>query len=74
MDEKGELFEQNVALKLSRLHFELLYKRLEKDRFRWPQSETEVTATDGRQLSWLLEGLSLNQAKSHRQLSYATVA
>jgi hypothetical protein len=31
-------------------------------------------ATDGRQLAWLLEGLSLDQAKGHRQLSYATAA
>jgi transposase len=54
--------------------FCLWHKRLEKDRFRWPESEVEVVATDGRQLSWLLEGLSLDQAKSHRQLSYATAA
>ena len=52
--------------------FCLWHKRLEKDRFRWPQSEREVMATDGRQLAWLLEGLSLDQAKGHRQLSYAT--
>lgn len=54
--------------------FCLWHKRLEKDRFRWPQSEREVMATDGRQLSWLLEGLSLTQTTSHRQLSYATAA
>jgi len=54
--------------------FCLWHKRLEKDRFRWPQSEREAMTTDGRQLSWLLEGLSLDQAKSHRQLSYATAA
>jgi transposase len=52
--------------------FCLWHKRLEKDRFRWPQTEREVIATDGRQLSWLLEGLSLDQANSHRQLSYVT--
>lgn len=54
--------------------FCLWHKRLEKDRFRWPQSEREVMATDGRQLAWLLEGLSLDQAKGHRQLSYATAS
>ncbi len=54
--------------------FCLWHKRLEKDRFRWPQSEREVVTTDGRQLSWLLEGLSLTQGTSHRQLSYATAA
>ena len=74
MDETGELFEQSVSLKLDRLHFELLYKRLEKDRFRWPQTEREVIDTDGRQLSWLLDGLSLDQARGYGRLSYATVA
>lgn len=54
--------------------FCLWHKRLEKDRFRWPQSEREVMAADGRQLSWLLEGLSLGQTTSHRQLSYAAAA
>jgi len=54
--------------------FCLWHKRLEKDRFRWPQSEAEVVVTDGRQLAWLLEGLSLDQSKGHRQLSYTTAA
>lgn len=54
--------------------FCLWHKRLEKDRFRWPQTEREVIDTDGRQLSWLLDGLSLDQARGHGRLSYATVA
>jgi transposase len=54
--------------------FCLWHKRLERDRFCWPQSEREAMATDGRHLSWLLEGLSLDQATSHRRLSYETVA
>ncbi len=40
--------------------FWLLYKRLEKGRFRWPQMATSVCITR-RQLTWLLHGLDLEQ-------------
>lgn len=53
--------------------FCLWHKRLEKDQFPWPQSEQEVVAVQGRQLSWLLAGLSLDQADSHRQANYSSV-
>ena len=32
-------------------------KRLEKERFHWPESESDVIEMQGRELSWLLEGL-----------------
>jgi len=47
--------------------FWLFYKRLEKGRFRWP-----VHGIDGamcitrRQLSWLLDGLPIEQRQAHR--------
>lgn len=53
--------------------FCLWQKRLEKDRFQWPQSEQEVFSVQGRQLSWLLDGLSLVQTDSHRQATYSSV-
>ena len=53
--------------------FCLWHKRLEKDRFHWPQTEKEVLTIHGHELAWLLDGLSLNQHEAHRQLSYATV-
>ena len=53
--------------------FCLWHKRLEKDRFRWPQTEDEVLAIQGHELTWLLAGLSLDQRQAHGQLSYATV-
>ena len=41
--------------------FLLLYKRLDKGRFRWPRSENEVMDLSEQQLRWLLEGLSIEQ-------------
>jgi len=51
--------------------FCLWHKRLEKDRFKWPQSIDEVITIDQRQLQWLLSGLDITAA--HRQLYYQTV-
>ncbi|MBT8354307.1 MAG: IS66 family insertion sequence element accessory protein TnpB [Desulfofustis sp.] len=43
-------------------------KRLEKDTFRWPESEQEVMKISRSALNWLLHGLDLSQA--HRCLPY----
>jgi transposase len=48
--------------------FCLWLKRLEKDRFHWPESASEVLDIDSCQLSWLLAGLDIG--KAHKQLSY----
>jgi transposase len=53
--------------------FCLWHKRLEKDRFQWPQSEQEVMSLPGHALSWLLDGLSVEQADAHRQLAFSQV-
>jgi transposase len=53
--------------------FCLWHKRLEKDRFQWPQSAQDVVTVQGRQLSWLLDGLSLEQADYHRTAIYSSV-
>jgi transposase len=50
--------------------FCLWHKRLEQDRFQWPETEGDVLNIHGHELSWLLDGLSLNQCEAHRQLSY----
>ena len=52
--------------------FCLWQKRLEKDRFKWPQSVDEVITIDQRQLQWLLSGLDI--ADAHRQLYYQAVS
>lgn len=51
--------------------FCLWQKRLEKDRFRWPGSVSEVMEIDRRQLAWLLDGLDIRQARAHKGLSYS---
>ncbi len=50
--------------------FCLWHKRLEQDRFLWPETEEDVVNIHGHQLSWLLDGLSLNQCEAHQQLTY----
>ena len=50
--------------------FCLWHKRLEKDQFQWPETEREVFDIQGYQLTWLLDGLSLEQHEAHQQLSY----
>jgi transposase len=53
--------------------FCLWHKRLEKDRFSWPESPAEVLDLSVRQLNWLLDGLSLEQNSAHQRLNYTAV-
>ena len=53
--------------------FFLWHKRLEKDRFHWPKTAEEVLGIQGNELTWLLDGLSLNQCNAHESLVYKTV-
>ena len=46
-------------------------KRLEKDVFRWPDSEQDVMEVNRTALDWLLNGLDLRQA--HHRLKYTSV-
>lgn len=52
--------------------FCLWHKRLEKHRFKWPQSEQEIMTIDQYQLQWLLYGLDI--ADAHTQLYYQAVS
>ena len=52
--------------------FCLWQKRLEAERFRWPSREAQVQKIDPRQLLWLLSGLEVEQAGSHRRLRCQT--
>src|SRR3989337_2551309 len=55
--------------------FCLWQKRLEKHRFRWPQvSSDTVVEIEGRELSWLLEGLDPRSVRGHERLSYTAVS
>jgi transposase len=53
--------------------FCLWQKRLEKDRFKWPMSMDEVFQIGMRELSWLMDGLSLHQHDAHARLQYDSV-
>ena len=54
--------------------FVLWYKRLEKDRFPWPDAQAEsVVSITGRELNWLLDGIDWFRWKPHASLSYASV-
>ena len=55
--------------------FVLWYKRLEKERFPWPnRDESDVLTMSGRELNWLLDGIDLFRIKPHEELSYENVA
>ncbi len=55
--------------------FWLLYKRLERGRFRWPtRSTNQPLAVDRRQLNWLLEGLEIGQPRALKAVSARKVA
>ena len=53
--------------------FCLWQKRLEKQKFKWPQTERQVLQVGQRQLRWLLDGLKITQKSAHRPLQYETV-
>jgi len=50
--------------------FCLWYKRLDKDKFLWPKDKSEVKKVTNRELSWLLEGLRIDQPYAHKRLNY----
>lgn len=51
--------------------FCLWQKRLEKDQFKWPESEEEVFSINRRELEWLIAGLDITTA--HPTLKYETL-
>ena len=53
--------------------FCLWLKKLEKERFKWPQSVEDVVLLERRELFWLLDGLSVTQVDAHKQLNYTTM-
>lgn len=53
--------------------FCLWQKRLEKDRFSWPQTVHEVMELGPQELRWLLDGLDPFSIKGHQKLAYKIV-
>jgi transposase len=50
--------------------FVLWYKRLEKQRFPWPR---QLTCLESWQLSWLLDGVAIEQIQPHEALYFDSV-
>lgn len=53
--------------------FCLWQKRLEKGRFRWPESEEQVKEISASELAFLLEGLDIQKIRPHQSLHYTTM-
>jgi transposase len=51
--------------------FCLWQKKLEKERYRWPESAHEVAEVSMKELGWLLEGFDIRQA--HKRLAYDVI-
>jgi len=52
--------------------FIVWYKRLEKQRFRWPSSRETLTLT-GQELNWLLDGFDLFNNQPHSRVHFDSV-
>jgi transposase len=53
--------------------FCLWYKRLEKERFKWPRNDSrDVVNLSEEQLHWLLRGFDINQLQPHKKLKYCS--
>ena len=48
--------------------FWLHYKRLEKDTFKWPDDKGKSLAVSERELRWLLDGLTINEKRAHKEV------
>jgi transposase len=52
--------------------FWLWYRRLERERFRWPRSQDVGPAIEvsARELRWLLDGLDIGRVQGHRKAEF----
>lgn len=54
--------------------FILWYKRLEKQRFKWPTQKSGGAITlNGQELNWILDGFDLWKNQPHKSLNYRSV-
>lgn len=54
--------------------FVVWYKRLERERFKWPDRLNGDTVTlSGQELNWLLDGYDISAMQPHKTLSFQTV-
>ena len=71
------LVQEAMALKLlfwERNGFVVWYKRLERERFKWPTHLKDDTVTlTGQELNWLLDGYNLKAMQPHKALDFQRV-
>ena len=60
----GRKADRLKALYFDQTGFVLLYKVLDSGRFQWPRNASEVRTLTWQEYRWLLEGLSVSQAKA----------
>ena len=53
--------------------FCLLYKRLEKDKFKWPRHSEAVLQLSSEQFDWLLRGLDISKLTPHTEKYFTSV-
>jgi transposase len=53
--------------------FVLWYKRLERQRFKWPKAGDKLSL-NGQQLNWLLDGFDIFNNQPHARLHFDSVA
>ncbi len=54
--------------------FWLFYRRLERQRFWWPNAEESAAIEiSDRELTWLLEGLDITQVKAHKIADFSLI-
>lgn len=55
--------------------FVLWYKRLEKQRFKWPKRfDDEIISLNGQEINWLLDGIDLSKLTPHQKLNYQSIS
>lgn len=53
--------------------FCLWMKRLEEDKFHWPQGSGDSKEISAKELQWVLDGLDLSKLKPHQSKKYSSV-
>ena len=53
--------------------FCLWYKRLEKEKFKWPRTGDAILNLSEEQFSWLLRGLDITKLKPHQEKYFSVI-
>jgi transposase len=54
--------------------FALWYKRLEKNKFKWPRHGDEILHLTAEQFDWLIRGLDISKLTPHHAIYFSEVA